>query len=195
METGPPYGGNPDGKLKRRESKAFRPEVICKIYDALEEGAPIQVASELAGVIARTVHSWMSQGKIDEQDLEDGHLDHQTAHAEFYIECRRCIAKYIMGRLKKIKEAGDDPFNWKANTQLLIYVDNELFGRKQTVTMDVQETREITVTIVDSSTWMKTPPSVPAITSGDVVEGTYRELNNDVPPDEEEEEDGEGDGF
>ena len=179
MEPFKPEDTRREGIIARRESKAFTPDKLCMIYDALEKGLPLKVAAELAGILERTVYNWMSDGKRDEDQYEDGDLDHQTGKAEFYSTARRCVAKFVSGRYEKLIEAANDSFNWKANVKLLEWIDNELFGRKQSVTMDVQETKAITVTVVNSQKWMKEPEEMPALPPGDVVEGEFTDDTDD----------------
>ena len=182
------------GATNTRKNGVFTPENCKKCLDGFAKGLPMRIVAQRAGIMERTLRDWIENGHREEEDFELGHLGYQTEKAFFYVEAKRHTAIWTARQLGLIQKAAEDPMFWKAAAHLLATSDNELFGRKSTVTLDSTQKKEITVRFVSEGEWKGETleadlvESVPRIASGDddSVEGAFADENDESSEDDEE---------
>jgi hypothetical protein len=179
---------NSDGKIKRHTTKAFQPETLEKIYESLEGGLPMKLAAQNAGILENTAYRWIEDGLRDEKDYEDGCLEHRTDKAVFYVRCKQAAVGFMRSRIENINKAGDETINWRANTFSLEKLDDELFGKRQTINHAGGQQNKLIIEVVSSQKWLGEDDNPLQIASGDVFEAEYADYR-DTDGDEEDDDD------
>ena len=98
----------------------FLPDILEKIYEAIEMGLTKTLAASYAGVSRDSMRAWRLKG---EQDIEN---DIDSPFAEFVHRMEMARARRAAKWLKNISLAGQN--QWQANAWLLERTERDSFG-------------------------------------------------------------------
>jgi len=163
----------PKGKMiLAQQGPVFNDYNKERIYKELRRGLHFKHAAQIACVTERTARGWLDKGKADQDDFEQGFLDHQTEHAIFYMRCEQSQSEFIAKGIDKIRDSDD----WRATQFLIQAADREGYQPSQKIDMNKNVTQKITMEVVPSAIWKKdVDEEVPQITDENLIEGQYIE--------------------
>lgn len=117
---------------KRNYHTLLSKERIDKLYQELSRGVPIRHACTIAGISKETYYHWRKKAKELPED-EESWDSHQILLAYFKEKSEEGLALAVASRVEKIRI---DP-SWQSAAWWLERMDNENFGRRQTIDANV----------------------------------------------------------
>lgn len=117
---------------KRNYYSLLSKERIDKLYQELSRGVPIKHACTIAGISKETYYHWRKKAKELPED-EESWDENQKLLAYFKEKSEEGLSLAVATRVEKIRI---DP-SWQSAAWWLERMDNENFGRRQTIDANV----------------------------------------------------------
>ncbi len=144
--------------------------MIEALSDCISKGNYIHDACSLAGISEPSFYSWVNQAQQDEKNGLD---ETQSVYLRMLKSIQKAKADNRAQFVAVIKEAAVKDRQWLPAITYLERTDPEHWGRKDRTRIDINETKEITITHVEYN--LSGAPGHPLLDiehqQGEVVEG------------------------
>ncbi len=153
---------------KPAANSKLTPGMITALSLSVSRGNYAVVACELAGSSAVSLYAWLKQAAEDERN---GLSEEESLYLSLSKSLKRAEAEAEDRLVAVVREAAEVKREWIPAITFLERRHPDRWGRKDRTRIDINETREITITHVEYNLTAGT-----ASTPGQVIEGQTREL-------------------